>query len=136
MGNTTAYEYAHTAAEDILIGGGMFFTCVIIGVAYIPCLMVMHQHEDLWKNSCIKVKFCLQIPPHKLPFSDYVSRWHRRHDQRYRRRHLRSSNDATPATVLFESVKSVLPEFHLHYSSGSIKALADVWPSRGSQLFL
>ena len=54
---SNAYEYAHSLIQNVLIGGGIFFICLSIAIAYIPCLLAMWRYDDLWRYSCIKLMF-------------------------------------------------------------------------------
>lgn len=58
---SSAYEYAHPLIKDILIGGGMFFTCLLIAISYVPCLLAMWRYNDLWRHSCIKLMFNMGV---------------------------------------------------------------------------
>lgn len=59
MANITSYDdyvYPRSLMRDVLVGGWMFFTCLLIIIFYIPCLMAIARNDELWKHSCYKVR--------------------------------------------------------------------------------
>jgi hypothetical protein len=45
-----------TLLEDVIVGVSYFISSVVVGLFYLPCMIVMVKVNDLWKNSCIKVR--------------------------------------------------------------------------------
>ena len=46
---------APTRLEDVVIGSVFTASCLLIIVAYVPCLVAMVTDAKMWPNSCIKV---------------------------------------------------------------------------------